>query len=66
MGSVANEVSKTFVPADYQASDPVGLFNLGQTCYLNSGMQMMRSMQELRPALDEYVHPLNNKLTSDL
>ncbi|KAI9635502.1 CNG04540-like protein [Dioszegia hungarica] len=33
-------------------SDPVGLYNLGQTCYLNSTMQMLRSIPQIPAALD--------------
>lgn len=37
-----------------QTKSPTGLINLGNTCYANASIQALRSLPELRTALDSY------------
>lgn len=43
--------SRSSVDAE-QTRIPSGLFNLGQTCYLNSSLQVMRMMPQIQTALN--------------
>lgn len=43
--------------SDHKSADPPGLVNLGQTCYLNSSLQVLRNMAPLQTALLELVDP---------
>ena len=39
---------------------PIGIYNMGNTCYLNSSLQIMKKIPELRKSIEEYNSMTNN------
>ncbi|KPI42242.1 Ubiquitin carboxyl-terminal hydrolase 6 [Cyphellophora attinorum] len=69
LGSPSGEASALVAPAEkpkfledmteaemarMEGATPAGLVNLGNTCYLNSTIQILRAMPELRSELEDY------------
>jgi ubiquitin C-terminal hydrolase len=44
-----------YAGTDRQHRDPPGLVNLGQTCYLNSSLQALRQIPQLKSAFTQWV-----------